>query len=304
MVVFFQYIVNALNLGSLYALAALGIGVVFGVMRLINFAYGDYITLGGFALIWPSTSNRTEMFIGALNWPSVIFGIVGIVILFALLSEVFVFRPLRNADATTLMIASFALSYIIQHLLLMIYGGRAKGVDLWSDLNAPIAVGDLSIPILQIVTTVVTLLLMLILVYFLKRTSLGIEMRAAAENFHMARLLGVRANRVILLAFGISGAIAGIFSLLLMTEGGVINFQLGTPIMLVGFMAVVVGGMGSLAGAAFGGFLIGLLTVLLQALLPLELRPYRDAFVYIAIILMLVFRPQGLIGTDQRSSRV
>ena len=294
---FLQSLIDALTLGSVYAITAIGIGILFGVMRLINFAYGDYITLGGFALLWPGQSDKVQLLIGSWPWFLIIPAIVLIVVLFAMISERVVFRPSRGADATTLMVGSFALSYFVQNLILMIYGGRAKGIDLWSNLAKPVEIFGLSIPQIQIISICVAVALLVALALMLKFSRLGLEIRASAENFNMARLLGVNANQVILVAFAISGAIAAAMSLVLVTQIGVVNLNLGTPLMLVGFVAVVVGGLGSLPGAALGGFLIGMLIGLLQAYLPADIRPYRDAFAYGAVILVLLVKPNGILGS-------
>ena len=217
---FLQNLIDALSLGSLYALVALGIGLLFGILRLINFAQGDYITIGCYALIVPSTDVTARMLIGAWSWPALIPAICLIVIVAALLTDALIFRPLRRASSPTLMIASFAVSYIIQNGILMIYGSRPKAVNLWSELNTQILVGGLRLPLLQIVTIVVTLVLMLALTLFLKRTRVGMQMRAAAEDFRMAQYLGVRANVVIGLAFAISGMLAAVVSFLYLTQSG------------------------------------------------------------------------------------
>lgn len=299
-----QSLLDAITIGSLYAIVAIGIGLLFGVMRLINFAYGDYITLGGFALLWPSSSDRAELFIGSWHWTMVIVSIPLIVVVFALISERVVFRPLRNAEPTTLMVGSFALSFFVQNSILMIYGGRTKGIDLWNNLNTPVQLFGLSIPSIQIISIVLTLVILFGLWALLNYTRIGLEIRASAEDFDMARMLGVRADRVIGAAFAISGIIAGTLALILMTQGGVVNPNLGTPLMLVGFVAVVVGGLGSLPGAALGGFIIGVTTALLQTYLPDDLRSYRDAFAYGAVILILVLRPNGLMGSKALETKL
>ena len=164
-----------------------------------------------------------------------------------------VFRPLRRASSPTLMIASFAVSYIIQNGVLIAYGARPKAVDLWSGANTQVYIGELRVPMLQLITLVVTLVLMVALSLFLKRTPYGVQMRAAAEDFRMAQYLGVRGNIVIGLAFAISGILAGAVSLLYTTQSGSLT-NMGVPLALFAFVAVVVGGMGSLAGAVVGGF--------------------------------------------------
>ena len=304
MAVVLQHLIDAISLGSLYALAALGIGLIFGVLRLVNFAHGDFITVGSYALILPSLNPIAIMIVGDLPSYFLVPSIITTVVILALLTELIVFRPLRTADPSTMMIGAFALSYLIQHVILAVYSSRPKAVNLWSGLNVPIEVAGLRVPKLEIVTVATTLALMIIFGLFLRYTPHGVQMRAASEDFRMARMLGIRANVVIGIAFGMSGALAGIVSLLLVTQTGALGYQMGLPLLLIAFVATVIGGMGSLVGAALGGFVVGVESVLLQALLPLELRPYRDAFVFLLVILILLFRPQGLIRVRAYEERI
>ena len=299
-----QNVVDALNLGSLYALAALGIGLLFGILRLVNFAHGDFITIGAYALIVPSVEVTAQMAIGAWNWAAMIPVIALIVVVVALLSDALVFRPLRRAAAPTLMIASFAVSYIIQNGILMVYGARPKAVNLWSGLTTQVRVGPLRAPLLQLVTIAVTLLLMAVLTLFLQRTRWGVQMRAAAEDFRMAQYLGVRGNFVIGLAFAISGVLATAVSLLYLSQTGSLSPTMGVPLVLFAFVATVIGGMGSLLGAVVGGFLVGFLAIMLQAYLPEGLRVFRDAFTFAFVILILLLRPSGIVPTKALIERV
>src|SRR5262249_28670799 len=150
----------------------------------------------------------------------------------------------------------------------------------------------------------VTAALLAATVGFLRRARAGIEVRAAAEDFVMARMLGVKANRVIALAFGLSGAMAGAVSLLFVAKTGVLDFRMGVPLAIAGFVGTVIGGVGNLVGAVLGGFFLGVASVLLQALLPEELRPARDAFLYSLVILVLLVRPQGLFVTRAAGERI
>lgn len=200
MIEFLQNLIDALALGSIYALVALGIGLLFGILRLINFAHGDFITIGAYALIVPSSDVTARLLIGAWTWPVMIPAVCLIVVVAALLTDALVFRPLRRASSPTLMIASFAASYIIQNAVLMGYGSRPKAVDLWSAANTQIYLGTLRVPMLQLITLGATLVLMTALSLFLKWTRYGVQMRAAAEDFRMAQFLGVRGNVVIGLA--------------------------------------------------------------------------------------------------------
>jgi branched-chain amino acid transport system permease protein len=220
------------------------------------------------------------------------------------LTDALVFRPLRRTSPPTLMIASFAVSYIIQNGVLMIYGSRPKAVNLWSELNTQILIGGLRLPLLEIVTIAVTLVLMSGLTLFLKRTLIGMQMRAAAEDFRMSQYLGVRGNVVIGLAFAISGLLAAVVSLLFLTQSGSLSHVMGVPLALYAFVAVVVGGMGSLVGSVAGGFLVGIIVSFLQAYLPPDLRGFRDAFAFAVVILVLLLRPAGLIQIKSAIERV
>jgi branched-chain amino acid transport system permease protein len=304
MIQFIQNLIDAVALGSIYALVALGVGLLFGILRLINFAHGDYITIGAYALIVPSADVTARLLIGDWPWPVLIPTICLIVVIAALLTDAAVFRPLRRASSPTLMIASFAVSYIIQNGVLMAYGSRPKSVDLWSGANSQVFIGDLRVPMLQLITLAVTLVLMVAVTLFLRRTSYGIQMRAAAEDFRMAQYLGVRGNVVIGIAFALSGILAGVVSLLYTTQSGSLSHVMGVPLALFAFVAVVVGGMGSLVGAVVGGFVIGIIVTMLQAYLPPDLRAFRDAFAFAFVILVLLVRPAGLVPSRSTFERV
>ncbi|MCC5968749.1 MAG: branched-chain amino acid ABC transporter permease [Pararhodobacter sp.] len=301
---FLQVMVDAIALGSLLALVALAIGLVFGVMRLINFAQGDYITIGAYALVVPAASLTPTLLIGALPIPLMVAGVLLVVVMLALATERVAFRPLRDSDPATLLISSFAVSYFLQHMIMLVHTGRPKSIGIGQALTTPIEVLGLRVPGIQVVTMGVTAVLLIALVLFLKRTPMGIQMRAAAENFQMARLLGVPANRVIAMAFVISGLLGGTVSLLLIVQTGTLDIRMGLMPVIFAFFATVIGGMGSLVGAALGGFLVGVSSVLLQSYLPEGLRPFRDAFVFGLVIVILLVRPKGLIVIGAARERV
>jgi branched-chain amino acid transport system permease protein len=304
MVAFIQNCVDALSLGSLYALAALGIGLLFGMLRLINFAHGDFITIGAFGLIVPSRNDMAIMAVGSLPVVLLVPAACAIVVAAALLSDRLVFRPLRTASAPTLMVASFSVGYIIQNTILVTYGARPKTIDLWSSLGEQLHFGAVRVPRLEVVTIAVTLVLLATLTAFLKRTPYGVQIRAAAEDFLMARYLGVRANLAIGVAFALSGILAAVVSLLFVSETGTLTNVMGVPLMLYAFIATVVGGMGSLVGAVVGGYTVGFLAVMLQAYLPDGLRSFRDAFVFATVVFVLLLRPAGIIPTKALVQRV
>lgn len=299
-----QVLFDALSLGSLYALGALGIALIFGVMRLVNFAHGDVIAFAVFALLWPSTDAVAVVFAGQMPWFLMIPFMLAVGAGLSVLSEVVVFRRFRHASPATMMIASFALGFVIRYFLLMLFSSRPKSISLLPALSQPVEILGARMPLLQLITILATLAMLVGLSVFVRRTRFGLEMRAAAENFTMARMLGVRANRVIMGAFALSGALAGAISIILGAQTGTADIQMGGAVMLMAFIATVIGGLGSLEGAVLAGFLIGAASVVMQTVLPPEARPFRDAFVYGAVILVLLFRPQGLIAARGTKERV
>lgn len=299
-----QALIDAMSLGSIYALTALGIGLIFGILRLINFAHGDFITIGAYSLIVPSAAVVATPSLGA--WPIYLMipAVIAVVIVVALATERVAFRPMRTASMASLLVASFAVSYILQHVILMIYSGRPKAVNVGMNLAESINFAGLRVPAIELVSIAAALVLLTALGLFLRYTSYGVQMRAAAENFQMARLLGVRANFVIALAFAISGLLAGVVSLILITQSGVLSVTMGLGVVMMAFVATVIGGMGSLIGAAVGGFVVGVASGILQAVLPDDLKLVREAFVFGFVILLLLIRPQGLIMTRAARERV
>lgn len=300
-----QTIITAVSDGSFYALAALGIGLLFGVLRLINFAYGDWTTVAGYALLLPSSATVATMVIGAFHPAALILTIIGFMVALALLSEALVFRPLRNATPATMMIASFALGFVLYNVIIMIYGGRPKSAAIFPELNQTIEIAEgVSVQLLKIVTIGITIGLLALLTLFLTRTPVGIQMRASAEDFRMARMLGVRANLVIATAFVISGVLAAFVSLIFVTQLGILRFNMGLPIIVFAFIATVIGGMGSLIGSVIGGFLVGSSKSVLLTILPDDIRGYADAFVFAIVLAILLVRPQGLVPARSARERV
>jgi branched-subunit amino acid ABC-type transport system permease component len=279
-----QDAVDAISLGSLYALFALGIAVIFGIMRLINFAHGELIMAGAYVLVLVSLP------VGLLIPLT-----LAVVIAVALVMERVAFRPVRDAPPATLLITSFALSYLLQNAAALKWGSLPRTTAFASGLDGSFTLGRVAIQKLDIVIIGVTLGLLAGVGLFFRSTTLGTQMRAAAEDFRMARVLGIRANTVVAAAFALSGLLAAVAAILLTAQTGTVSPTIGVNIVLFAFIATIVGGMGSLSGAVVGGFSIGALTVALQASLPLALRPYRDAFVFAAVLAVLIVRPQGLL---------
>lgn len=282
-----QGVVDALSIGSTYALVALGVALIFGIMRLINFAYGEYFMIAAYAML------AFDKWSLALSF---LFVIV-VVVSFSLLTERIAFRPLRNADPSTLMITSFAVSYLVQKAAIVATLGEARTVQVPEAWLQPIQIGSVSVGKLEIIITLTALVMMTGLNLLLTRTALGIQMRAAALDFRMARLLGVAADRVIMSAFAIAGLLAAIGGFLYVSKLGSFTPAIGLPILLAGIVSTVVGGLGSLKGAVIGAYLLGATQVLLQIALPSGMVAFRDALVFALVICLLLVRPTGLLGT-------
>jgi branched-chain amino acid transport system permease protein len=265
---------------------ALSLALLFSVMGLMNFAYGELIMVGGYTMY----VLRDEPFI------LLAIGTILVVTIVSILMERVAFRPLRNASPVTLLVASFAVSYGLQQIAYMSVGPTPKGVPEFRWLADTFQIGDITISNLGVVTLVVTLVLVAATSLLLNRTMLGIQLRASTEDFNMARLVGVRANRVIVAAFAITGVLAGFVALCYVARNGSVSPTMGQGPLLVAFVGGVIGGLGSIWGATIGGFLLGAVVTALQAALPVDLSSYTPLFAFSAVIAILVLRPSGLFA--------
>jgi branched-chain amino acid transport system permease protein len=282
-----QYAIDSIAYGSLFAVMALGLALLFNVMGLMNFAYGELIMAGGYTMFYTR---------GA-GWLAMILMTIVVVTVLSVLMELVAFRPLRNASPVTLLISSFAVSYGLQQLAWMTVGrGPQKGVQPYPWLTKQMDIGGVLISRLAIVTMVVAILLLVGMTLLLKRTTLGIHLRASTEDFRMAQLTGVRANRVISSAFAITGVLAAAVAILYILRTGAIDPEIGRGPLLVAFVGGVIGGLGSLPGAALGGFVLGAIINALQATLPQSLSSHTLLFAFLAVIAILVLRPDGLVS--------
>lgn len=289
-----QSIVDAIALGSLYAIFALGIALIYGVLKMINFAHSELVTIGAYVLILMSS---------APLWLRILILIVAVITV-ALLMDRVAFRPVRGAGQVTMLITSFAVSYLLQNLAILVFGPDLRSGNVATWLNESFQLGPVRVLTLDVITVGLTAVLLVALASFLRFAPMGIQMRAAAEDFTTARLVGVRANVVIATAFAISGFLAAVAAFLLTAQTGVVTNTIGVQVVLMAFVATILGGMGSLTGAVAGAYVLGAVSVALQQFLPLELRPFRDAFLFGAVFLILVFRPNGLITTRAAQGRV
>ena len=283
-----QQLVNALSLGSLYAMLALGLAIVFGVMKLLNFAYGELITVCAYG-VYVMVSSGQSFLVGA---------VVGVIAATAVsvLTERVAFRPLRGAPFITVLFSSFAVAVIIQNLIRQLVSPRPRGFATPGFLDDLVSIGGLNVGVLPLITIATAVTLMAGIVALLQRTKVGLAMRAAAQDFENARLMGISANRVILLAFALSGFVAGIAGVLWGARTGAATPAMGFVPVLKAFVATVIGGLGNLRGAVLGGMVLGVVEVTLVVFLPNGAAPFVDAFALLAVVAVLYFRPQGLIG--------
>ncbi|HSL12343.1 MAG TPA: branched-chain amino acid ABC transporter permease [Actinomycetota bacterium] len=286
---FVQQLVNALSLGSIYAVLALGLSMVYGILGMLNFAYGELVTIAGYTMLFLTTETDAPFILVAL-------GGVAAAGLASVLMELVAFRPLRNASFVSLLFTSFAVAQLIQGAFRQAVSVRARGVPVPALFDEALDLGPVRISVLSIITASIGAIALVSLTQFMKRSRAGLSMRAAAQDFTTARLNGVRANRVISLAFLISGLLAGIAGVLWIARTTSVNPATGFVPVVQAFIASVIGGLGNLRGAVLGGFFLGTLEVFLQATLPGSLLPYAQATALLIVVAVLYVRPQGLFG--------
>lgn len=282
-----DFIFSALSLGSLYALMALGLVIIYGILRLVNFAYGELIMVAGYSLYLMNGS--------ALPWLVMALIAVFMAVIASVLTERIAFRPIRDKSLTAMLITSFAVSTLFQNAALLLVSPRSRVVPLPDLFSQSVEIGGVLVQIRDILAIVVTFVLLGLLSILLNRTVLGIALRAAAENMRMTRMLGVPANLLISTAFAISGLLAGTVALFWLGRTASVTPGIGLEPLIVAFVATVLGGMTSLVGAVVGGYALAFLTVAINMFLPQDLVDYRQAFIFALVILVLLFRPEGLI---------
>jgi branched-chain amino acid transport system permease protein len=289
---FGQQFINALSLGSIYALVAIGLAMVFSILRLINFAHGELVMLGAFGTYYAEKAGL-PFFLAA------ILGVLGTVAV-GLTMERVAYRPIRGAPDVALLLTSLGVSIAIQNAAILIFGPQPKRFPTPSFFEDQRDLGQgIQISVTNIVTVATALTLMVLLTLFVTRTTLGISMRAAAENGLAARLMGININTVIVTAFVVGTAMAGVAGILWGARVGRIEPLMGFIPVLKAFVATVIGGFGSIPGAVIGAYILGFGEIFLVAFLPDDLTGYRDAFVFGALILILLVRPQGILGSTE-----
>ena len=279
-----QHCLTGISLGGAYALIAIGYTMVYGILRLINFAHGDIFMMAGYFMIFAMAS---------IPWPIAIpLVILGTVVLGVVIERA-AYKPLRTAPRMSIMISAIGVSYLLQNLATYLFTAIPKGYPEIPFLKRIFKIGDLSASLVTFITPVLTIVLVLLLMALINHTKVGMSMRAVSKDFETSRLMGIKINTIISITFVIGSALAAVGSILYFTDRMSVTPFSGTLPGLKCFVAAVFGGIGSIPGAVVGGFVIGICETLLVAM---GYSTFSDAFTFLLLIVMLLFRPTGLFG--------
>ena len=291
---FLTQLTNGLAVGGIYALIALGYTMVYGVLRLINFAHGDLFTLGaylGFSLLVSfGLSGHIDGLVGALVLILTSLGFVGLA---GVVLERVAYRPLRNADRLAAVVSALGASIFLSNALMLIYGARPQVYPGRLLPTAAVTVLGVEIPVTRIMLFCASVLLMLLLYWFIHRTRVGAAIRAVAIDQGAAKLVGIDVNRIIALVFLIGPALGGSAGVMVGLYYGQITYDMGMSYGLKAFIAAILGGIGNIPGAMLGGLLLGVFEALGTAYFAVG---WKDAFAFCLLILILIVRPTGILG--------
>lgn len=291
---FFQQLTNGLAVGGIYALIALGYTMVYGVMKLINFAHGDLFTYGAYLGLTLLTSFMLQDRLGPLLGVAVLAAMVmGLVALLGAVLERAAYRPLRESPRLSAVVSALGASIFLQNALMLIYGARFQVYPDGVLPQTAVSLFGMKVPLMRIVVLLVSLAMMGLLYVFVQKTRIGTAVRAAAIDQAAARLMGIDVNRVILLVFLVGPALGGAAGLLVGLYYGQINFTMGWIYGMKAFTAAILGGIGNIPGAMVGGLLLGVVEALGAAYVSLA---WKDAIAFVVLILILIVRPTGLLG--------
>ncbi|MGL4606608.1 MAG: branched-chain amino acid ABC transporter permease [Eubacteriaceae bacterium] len=288
---FLQQLINGLSLGSLYALIAIGYTLVYGILRLINFAHGDifmmaaYFTYFGVAVFF-------------LPWYVSFIVTILLTILLGVSIERVAYRPLRDAPKTSLLISAIGVSFLLENLATYLFSGKPQAFPEFPLMTTPFYIGPLSIQPVSVVIPIVAFILMTALLFIINKTKVGMAMRAVAKDYDTAKLMGIKINNVISATFAMGSALASVGAILWCMKYPSVLPLMGVVPGLKCFIAAVIGGIGNVKGAVLGGLILGFAEVLMVAFFP-ALTGYRDAIAFVILILILLFLPNGLLGKKQ-----
>ena len=285
---YIQLLLSGVTVGSLYALIAIGYTMVYGILRLINFAHGDIFMMAGFFMVYMSASMPLAVSIPLVLILTTILGVV---------IEKAAYSPLRTAPRMSVMISAIGVSYMLQNVALYATGGLAKTYPAIPWLSDPVSVFGATTKRVTLITPVLTLILVVALVLIIKFTKIGVAMRAVSKDFETSQLMGIKINRVISVTFIIGSLLAAVGSILYFTNYPSVIPTSGSMPGLKSFVAAVFGGIGSIPGAMIGGVLLGIIEQLAKAYISSQLS---DAIVFLVLIIVLVVRPTGILGKKIR----
>lgn len=286
-VTFLSYLINGLSLGSVYAIIALGYTMVYGIAKMLNFAHGDVIMVGGYISFIATVELGLPWYISVLS-AMLVCTVLGILI------ERLAYKPLRNAASLAVLITAIGVSYLLQNIALLIWGSAAKSYQSLITLPAVVLFdGDLVIKSEAIVTILVCVVIMIALTIFTSHSKMGKAMRAVSEDKGAALLMGINVNTTISVTFAIGSALAAIAGILLCSSYPLLMPTTGSMPGIKAFTAAVFGGIGSIPGAMIGGLLLGIIQILGTAYISSELS---DAIVFAVLIIVLLVKPTGLLG--------
>ena len=291
---FLQQLINGASLGSMYALIAIGYTMVYGVLRLINFAHGDIMMVGAFLTYFGVSIN--------LPFPlAVLIGVIGAAIV-GILTDKIAYKPLRDAPKISLLITAIGISFFLENLFTVLFGATPRAFKAPEYLTKIFHLGNVYLPISVIIIPTVTLIILAVVLWILYKTKQGMAIRALAFDIQTVKLMGIDADKIIMIVFIIGSSLAAIGGVFYAVSYPSIDPLMGIIVGLKAFAAAVLGGIGSVTGAVIGGFILGFTEIIVVALFP-ELGGYKDAFAFFFLILVLLFRPTGIMGQDLERSR-
>ncbi|MBI5579961.1 MAG: branched-chain amino acid ABC transporter permease [Deltaproteobacteria bacterium] len=285
---FVQHTLNGLTLGSLYALIAIGYTMVYGILRLINFAHSEIFMLGAYFVFWGIT-------LFYLPWALAIVGAVIVTASVGILVDRVAYRPLRDAPRISALISAIGVSFFLQNVTIVVFGALPRQVHRPAWLEDPILMGDVRVLPLTLFVPALSLLLMLGLVWIVYKTKPGLGMRAISKDIETSYIMGVPVNRIISLTFGIGSALAAASGIMWALRYPQLQPVMGSIPGFKAFIAAVFGGIGSIPGAVIGGVMLGVIEIMAVAFFP-DLAGYRDAFAFVLLIVILLLKPTGLMG--------
>jgi branched-chain amino acid transport system permease protein len=278
------YLLSGISVGGQYALIAIGYTMVYGILRLINFAHGDIFTAAGFFMVYIATALPVQFAIPL---------VVALTILLGVTVERIAYKPLRTAPRMSVMISAIGVSYLLQNLMWYVTGGLAKQYPPIPFISESVTIGTASTKVVTLITPPLTIILVIILVTIIQKTKIGMAMRAVSKDFETAQLMGIKINSVISTTFVIGSLLAAVGSVLYFSNYTSVTPTVGAMPGLKAFVAAVFGGIGSIPGAMIGGLLLGVIEILGKAYVSTELG---DAFVFAVLIVVLLVKPTGLLG--------